>query len=132
MSDEIPETLEERYGDAGEPDPTFAEAQPDGDTTPEPTFATAHDWPDHDPDLVAEIRAAEAAQQASMCVIPDGDFPEDLDRALERRVQVNLAQHGGGPVRRVGGADPQVRELEAPYSRRRAAGSIDHTQEGQS
>ena len=91
------------------------------------------DWSDFDPDLVAGIRAAEAAQQRSVCDVPDGDLPDSLAQALKRRVEVNLAQHDGGEIRRVGGKDPEVRELEAPFSRRRAAGSIDHrTQEGQS
>lgn len=117
MSDEIPETLDERYGDHLEPLPELPESAHAPDAEP---LAPAQDWADHDPELVAQIRAAEAAHQASVCHIPD-EFPDDLDRALALRVEINLAQHDGGPVRRVGGADPQVRELEAPYSRRRAA-----------
>lgn len=71
-------------------------------------------------DLVEQIRAAEAAQQRTVVTFPDGDVPDDLAKALDLRVQVNLAQHDGVTVTRVGGADPAVRELEAPYSKRKA------------
>lgn len=82
------------------------------------------EWPD---EVVAEIRAAEAGAQRSLCEIPDGDLPQELAEALERRIEVNLAQHDGGAVRRVGSTDTTVRELEAPWSRkaRRAAGSAE-------
>ena len=72
-----------------------------------------------DDDTRAEIEAAEAAAQASVVNVPKGKRPKALDDALARRVEVNVAQHViGQPVARVGGSDPQVRELEAPYSRR--------------
>lgn len=85
-----------------------------------------------DDSIEAQIRAAETAQQASVCVRPD-DVGEDeraecaaaLAEALDLRVEVNLAQYDDGDVRRVGSTDPRVRELEAPWTRkaRRAAGS---------
>lgn len=70
-----------------------------------------------EPTVADEIRAAEAAQQRSICRIPDGELPDDLAKALERRVEVNLAQYDGGEIRRVGGTDPEVRRLEAPWSK---------------
>jgi hypothetical protein len=112
------------------PEPTWATAQPPEDVVLERTFAegpgpdetpeeprTLGEWPE---ETVEQIRAAEAAAQRSVCNIPDGEYPDDLDRALERRVEVNLAQYDGGPIVRVGSADPEVRELEAPYSKRSA------------
>jgi hypothetical protein len=72
-------------------------------------------------EYVEQVRAAEAAAQRSVIYLPDGDTPADLAKSLDLRVEVNLAQADGRTVTRVGGADAQVRELEAPYSRRRAA-----------
>lgn len=90
-------------------------------------------YADAEPTVEDEIRAAEAAQQASLCVSPDGVDDDERDacaaalaEALDLRVEINLAQHDdGGPVRRVGSTDPRVRDLEAPWTRkaRRAAGS---------
>lgn len=69
-----------------------------------------------DKSTLQEIRAAEAAAQRSVCVIPDGDLPDDLAKALERRVEVNAAQHQKGrPVARVGSTDDEVLALEHPY-----------------
>lgn len=113
-------------------EPTFAEAVSDPeDYELEPTLAEIVDPSVSDP-LVDEIRAAESAHQTSLCVSSD-DVDEDeraardaaLTEALDLRVEVNLAQHDDGPVRRVGSTDPRVRELEAPWTRkaRRAAGS---------
>jgi hypothetical protein len=104
------------------------------DRGPEPPIVDAptHDWAE---DTVEQIRLAETAAQRSLCDVPEGDLPDELAQALERRVEVNLAQYDGGDIVRVGSTDPHVRELEAPWTRkaRRAAGSIDHhTQEGQS
>lgn len=96
------------------------------------TWTEGHDAPEVATEEHSEIRAAEAAHQASICVQP-GDVDEDerdacaadLAAALDLRVDVNRAQHDDGPVRRVGSTDPRVRELEAPWTRkaRRAAGS---------
>ena len=79
-----------------------------------------------------EIRAAEAAHQASICVRPD-DVDEDereacaaaLAEALDLRVEEHRTQHDAGARRGVGATDPRVRELEAPRTRkaRRATGS---------
>lgn len=66
---------------------------------------------------------AEKAAQASVCNLPEGDWPEDLQRALHRRVLVNL-QNGTGS--RVGGSDPEVRDLEEPYSKRVAGQAVAH------
>jgi hypothetical protein len=71
-------------------------------------------------DVLEQIRAAETAAQASVVTIPDGDLPDDLAKALERRVEVNAAQYDGKTVVRVGGRDAEVRRLEAPWSRRQA------------
>lgn len=122
MTDETPEPQ------------TWATNTPLEDFEPEPTWATAQpsapEWPG---ETVEQILLAETAAQRSVCHIPEGDLPDELAQALERRVEVNLAQYDGGDIVRVGSKDPEVRELEAPFSRRRAAGSIDHrTQEGQS
>lgn len=78
---------------------------------------TAPDFPD---EYVEQVRAAEAAAQRSVVDFPAGKPPDDLTKALERRVEVNLAQADGRKVVRVGSTDDQVRELEAPFSRRRA------------
>lgn len=90
------------------------------------------DHPTFTDEYVEQVRAAEAAAQRSVILTPDGrDFlPEDVvpDRiaaALERRVEVNLAQADGKTVTRVGGADPEVRDLEAPFSRRIAPEPVD-------
>jgi len=117
LSDPLPE---------GETPPevrTFADPPPDAEVPEEfRAFDDAPtewaDWPD---EVVEAVRAAESAQQRSVCNIPPGDLPEALRQALDLRVEVNLAQYDGGPVVRVGGRDPQVRELEAPYSKRRPA-----------
>lgn len=72
-------------------------------------------------DTLEQIRAAEAAAQRSVCNMPSGKTPDELEKALDRRVEVNAAQHTEGrPVTRVGGTDPQVRELEAPWRRRKS------------
>ncbi len=76
--------------------------------------------PEQTPDRDA-VEAAEAAAQRSVCNIPDGAMPADLKKALARRVEVNLEhalEHGSVAVRRIGGSDPEVRRLEAPYSKR--------------
>lgn len=72
----------------------------------------------------AKVREAEAAAQRSVCHIPDGELPEDLATALELRVEANLAAGDGKTVTRSGGADPEVRALEAPYSKRKPTGSV--------
>lgn len=77
-----------------------------------------------DDETLEAIRAAEAAQQRSVCDVPEGALPEALQQALARRIEVNAAQHKpGAPIVRVGGSDAKVRELEAPYSRRIARGT---------
>jgi hypothetical protein len=72
---------------------------------------------------VDQVRAAEAAAQRSVINVPDGDTPDALLEALERRVEVNLAQADGSAVVRVGGSDPKVRDLESPYSKRKPPAS---------
>ena len=109
-------------------EPVEADPAPTQDPEPEPE-APAHDWPQ---EVVDEVRAAETAHQRSVCQIPKGTPPKKLAEALELRVAANLAAHDGREVRRTGGQDPRVRELEAPFLRRRAAGSIDTHQKGQS
>lgn len=107
---------------------TFADPPPDGGETPEVhTFA---DLPPVDGvvqdftfDYLSEVQAAEAAAQRSLCNMPEGDTPSELAQALERRVEVNLAQADGVTVTRVGSTDSEVRRLEAPFAKRRAAGS---------
>lgn len=95
--------------DAYQPTAVDETDAPAGDEWPE------HEWP---ADVVDEIVAAEAGAQRSVCNIPAGKTPAALAKALERRVEVNLAQHDGRAVRRVGGMDPEVRRLEEPYSKR--------------
>lgn len=89
--------------------------------TDDPTEATTEAAPAVEPadEVREQIRAAEAAQQRSVCAFPDGDVPADLVKALDLRVEVNLAQYDGKTISRVGGADEAVRALEAPYSKRR-------------
>ena len=86
--------------------------------------APAREWP---AETVDAIRAAETAAQASVVNLPAGDLPGDLAAALERRVEVNLAQYDGGEIRRVGGSDSEVRKLEAPWSRRVVPAAEDTT-----
>ena len=74
-------------------------------------------------EYVEQVQAAEAAAQRSVVTVPDGDLPRDLQKALERRVEVNLAQADGKTVTRVGGTDQQVRDLESPYSKRKRRAS---------
>lgn len=73
--------------------------------------------------------AAEKAAQARRCRVPadDGTWPADLVEALFRRIAVNLALRSlplavsasigeaGTATNRVGGRDPEVTRLEAPY-----------------
>jgi len=80
-----------------------------------------------DKQIADAIRAAETAAQASVVNVPDGDLPDDLAKALERRIEVNLSQYDGGPIVRVGGSDPEVRKLEAPWSRRVVPAAEDTT-----
>lgn len=76
-------------------------------------------------DLICEALAAETAAQVSVCDLPARRTAADtkaLDEALSRRVSLTLAGSDGKAVkRRLGGADEQVRALERPYSKRRAA-----------
>lgn len=77
------------------------------------------DKPTFTDEYVEQVRAAEAAAQRSVIRLPDGGVvPDRITAALERRVEVNLAQADGKTVVRVGGRDQQVRDLEAPFSRR--------------
>lgn len=85
------------------------------------TDAPPEKWPAQ---YVKDVEAAEAAAQRSVCDFPDQKTtPKALTDALKRRVEVNLAQADGVTVTRVGGADPKVRKLEGPYSKRKPAGS---------
>lgn len=93
--------------------------------TDEQTTEPAPEAPAVDEKTLDAIRAAEAAQQASVCDLPDGDRPKELVQALDRRVEVNLAQYDGQTITRVGGSDPEVRRLEAPWSRRVAPATTD-------
>ena len=72
---------------------------------------------------VEDVRAAETAAQRSVVAFPDGDTPAELAEALDLRVETNLRQADGKTVTRVGGTDPKVRALEAPYSKRKAPAS---------
>lgn len=76
--------------------------------------------PDYAPEVVEAVRAAEAAAQRSLCTFPEGDVPAALEKALERRVEANLAATGGEPVTRIGSTDATVLELEAPFRKRRS------------
>lgn len=77
----------------------------------------------------AEIQSAldaEAAAQSRHCRIPD-PVPADLEEALKRRVQCNLARRGLPLAVLQGdaeagsllppGRDPEVRRLEGPWRR---------------
>jgi hypothetical protein len=71
-------------------------------------------------DVLSAVLAAERTQQRSI-VRGDSPRPSELDRALVARVRHNLEQ--GIPtdvadVARRGGASAEVRDLEAPFSRR--------------
>lgn len=66
----------------------------------------------------ADVEFAERAAQRSVCDVPKGDLPDDLAKALQRRIEVSLAASTREVVR-AGGADDQVRELEAPWRKRR-------------
>lgn len=75
--------------------------------------------------------AAESAAQGNRCRVPadDAEWPADLAEALCRRVLVNLSLRSkplalessisevGVGFARVGGRDPEVNRLEAPYRR---------------
>lgn len=75
--------------------------------------------------------AAELEAQKAVCKVPEsGGYPEDLAEALCRRVAHNLAVRAvplgvqasvsefNATQIRVGGTDPEVRRLEAPYRKR--------------
>ena len=84
-----------------------------------------------DDEVITHALAAEAQAQAHRCTVPtdDEDWPADLVEALCRRVLVNLTlrtkplgveaaiSEVGVGFARVGGSDPEVRRLEAPYRR---------------
>jgi hypothetical protein len=77
---------------------------------------------------IQDALTAEAAAQARRVRYPDGPYP-DLDEALKRRVQRNLAMRPlplavmpgnvdtGAAAFRPGGSDPEIRRLEGPYRR---------------
>lgn len=85
--------------------------------------------------VVGSAYAAERAAQRSVCNVPaDGEeWPDDLREAVFRRVAHNLAMRAiplavqstitdiGAATTRVGGNDPEVRRLEAPYRKRKLA-----------
>lgn len=85
-----------------------------------------------DPSVIVSALAAEKAAQRAVCNVPSSSnvWPDDLREALCRRVAHNIAMRGiplalqesitdaGAAVTRVGGLDPEVRRLEAPYRRR--------------
>lgn len=86
-------------------------------------YLVDYSW--NDDEIQCALDAEEAAQR-SKCTIPD-PVPVDLEEALKRRVQRNLAMRrlplavlqgdaeGGSMV--LPGRDPEVRRLEAPYPR---------------
>ena len=80
------------------------EALPDGD------------WSD---ETVAAVLAAEHSAQRSVLDLPS-PRPEDADKALLARVVHNLTTTNGSPLARVGIDGDGVRDLERPWSRRRA------------
>lgn len=72
-------------------------------------------------ELISDALAAETAAQRSVCDLP-AKRTEELDDALVRRVEVTLAGSDGKRIdRRLGGADEEVRRLEAGHSKRRAS-----------
>lgn len=96
-------------------------------TLPEITtyLGTSHSW---DASAIAEAYEAEKQAQADVCRLPaDGPYPAPLRDALGRRVAHNLAVRDlplgvqatvsdmAVATRQVGGLDPEVRRLEAPY-----------------
>ena len=102
-------------------DPTKSKAVPDGEE-PEVPRTLGDPLPDGEaprPDFTwgyaADVRAAEAAAQRSVCQVSAEGSNDDLELALDLRVEVNLAQADGVTVTRVGSTDPGVRDLEAPY-----------------
>lgn len=78
---------------------------------------------------IEDALAAETRAQARRVRYPDGPI-EDLDEALKRRVQRNLAmrhlplavQQGNADTGalgfRAGSTDPEIRRLETPYRKR--------------
>lgn len=96
-------------------------------TLPEITtyLGTSHSW---GASAIAEAYEAEIEAQANVCRLPaDGAYPKPLRDALGRRVAHNLAVRDlplgvqatvsdmAVATRQVGGLDPEVRRLEAPY-----------------
>lgn len=82
---------------------------------------------------IEDALAAEVAAQAKKVTYPTDEnaapiAAPDLDEALKRRVQRNLAMRalplsmtlgdGEGMAVRIGGTDPEIRRLEGPYRRR--------------
>lgn len=73
----------------------------------------------YDDGVLTDVLAAEASAQRSRLAIPERR-PVVLDEALLSRVAYNLAETGGKKIIRCGIEAEGVRELEAPFSRRRA------------
>lgn len=74
------------------------------------------EWSD---ETVAAVLAAEHSAQRSVLDLPS-PRPEDADKALLARVVHNLTTTNGSPLARVGIDGEGVRDLERPWSRRRA------------
>lgn len=73
------------------------------------------EWPT---ETIAAVLAAERAAQKSVLNVPS-PRPVDVDAALLARVVHNLATTDGEPLARVGINGAGVRDLEAPFSKRR-------------
>lgn len=102
---------------------------------PAPTAEEAYAYLGPDTSASEEEAASafesERASQAHRCRVPadDAEWPADLVEALFRRVAHNLAlralplgvqatiSDGGVATNQVGGLDPEVRRLEAPFRR---------------
>lgn len=72
-----------------------------------------------------DVEGVEAAAQRSVCVFPDGNVPDDLVKALERRVEINLELATSATPARLAGNHVDVRLLEAPYRKRVARTDAD-------
>lgn len=68
--------------------------------------------------LVAAVRAAEAAGQLAVVKVDLSEpLPAELEKALDLRVEINLAATKGRPVQSMAGSDPEVIKLEDKFRR---------------
>jgi hypothetical protein len=115
---------------------TFAEGPADDEVVPEPPLSLAEPPAEvgaRESGLEEEIREAERAHQASVCVGSDDvdadtreQYAADLAEALDLRVEVNRAQHTGGDIRRVGAhRSPRARARGAVDPQGKASRRLD-------